>query len=111
VLVSINSDPVRFWTPCSFFFFLENLFSIVTMHLNLHGFCVSLFRWFIGVFVLPMVSFIKLCHDKSFLWLHTQMSSIFTFFEDFVVFLDLVDLSKLQRFICLSCNFLMLMFE
>jgi hypothetical protein len=72
----------------SFWFLFRNLFSIVTVHLNLHGFCESLFRCFTEVFVLPVVSSIRLHHNKGFLGLHSQMSSIFTFFEEFVVFLD-----------------------
>jgi hypothetical protein len=81
-----------------FWFLFGNLHSTVTAHLNLHGFCISLFRCFIGVFVLP----IRLRRGKGFLGLHSQMLFFSTFTEEFVAFWT--------GLICLSCNFLALMF-
>jgi hypothetical protein len=65
-----------------FWFLFGNLHSTVTVHLNLHGFCTSLFRCFIGVFVLP----IRLRRGKGFLGLHSQMLFFSTFTEEFVAF-------------------------
>jgi hypothetical protein len=57
-----------------------------------------------------MVSSIRLRHGKGFLRLHSHMIFISTFFEEFVAFLDWVNLSKLFGFTCMFCISLMLMF-
>jgi hypothetical protein len=101
-------SEVVFFFFISFLFFLETIFPIVTMYLNLYGFFESLFRCLIRVFKLLMIVFIKLCRGKGFIGLHSQMTTIFTYLEEFVVCLDLVYLSKLFNFMCLSCIFLML---
>jgi hypothetical protein len=55
----------------SFRFLFGNLLSTVTVHQDLHGFYKSLFRCFIGVVVLPLVSSIKLRRGKGIFGLHS----------------------------------------
>jgi hypothetical protein len=94
----------------SFWFLFGNLFSTVTVHLNLHDFCESLFRCFNGVLVLPMVSSIKMRRGKGFLGLHPQLFLLITRCEEFVIFWIGLICLKQYSFICLSCNFLIPMF-
>ena len=85
------------WIFFSFIFglFLETFCSIVTFHQNFHIFTGSLFKWLIGVFVHIMVVSIRLRHCKGFIELHSQMTSILTNFDEFVVCLDWVNVSVL----------------
>jgi hypothetical protein len=58
----------------SFWFLFANLFSSITLHLDLHGFLGSLFRSLYWVFELPMVqSITNMCRGKSFLELHSHL--------------------------------------
>ena len=92
----------------SFWFLFGNIFSTVTVHLNLHGFFGSFIRCLIRVFVLSMVISIRLQCGKYFLEFHSQMSFVFTYFEKFIVCLDLVYLSKLLASYVYLVFFLML---
>jgi hypothetical protein len=88
-----------------------NLFSIVHFHLNLYSFLESMFRYLIGVVVLSIV--VSIILRRGFYWLHSQMTSTFTFIEVLVVCKCIIQsklvfsfLSKLILALCPSCNFI-----
>ena len=93
-----------------FWFLFGNLFSTISLNLNLHGFLGSLFRFSFGVFVLLMsVPITSISHDKSFLRLHSHLSFPFTisflFFE-----INPVGVLTSLFLLCYLCN-LFILFE